>query len=231
MAKFKLNHGTVQVAGFKSREEVYVLLDCQVDLIGLPLFLDHHKPDLSLEQAKEIIETIAKPDKFVLITYLKSAQDIFNICTQLKIKIIQIHGDIDLVEVKKLKSFDEDLYLIKSLIVKGTQNLNNLLQQIDSHKNLFDCFIIDTFDPKTGASGATGKVQDWNVSQKLVQHSPKPVILAGGLTPQNVALGIEVVKPFAVDVHTGVEDKTGIKTATLVQSFVEQAREAFGKSR
>jgi phosphoribosylanthranilate isomerase len=62
-----------------------------------------------------------------------------------------------------------------------------------------DAFITDTFDPKTGASGATGKTHDWRVSRRLVELADRPIILAGGLTPENVKRAILEVRPAGVD--------------------------------
>ena len=87
-----------------------------------------------------------------------------------------------------------------------------------------DGFITDTYAPETGASGATGRTHDWAVSRRLVQLSPKPVILAGGLTPANVRQAIATVGPAGVDVHTGVEDASGRKDRGKVLAFVAAAR-------
>jgi len=94
-----------------------------------------------------------------------------------------------------------------------------------------DAFITDTFDPATGASGATGKTHDWTVSRRLVERSPKPVILAGGLTPGNVRNAIRKVRPAGVDVHTGVEGSDGRKRRDLVRTFVAEARAGFASLR
>ena len=90
-----------------------------------------------------------------------------------------------------------------------------------------DAFITDTFDPKTGASGATGKTHDWRVSRRLVELADGPVILAGGLSPENVKRAILEVQPAGVDSHTGVEDSSGRKSREKVRKFLSEANEAF----
>jgi phosphoribosylanthranilate isomerase len=90
-----------------------------------------------------------------------------------------------------------------------------------------DAFITDTFDPETGASGATGKTHDWEVSRKLVKMSARPVILAGGLNPANVRQAIYAVNPAGVDAHGGVEHPDGKKDRELVDTFVREATDAF----
>jgi len=92
---------------------------------------------------------------------------------------------------------------------------------------LVDAFITDSWDPATGACGATGRVHDWDVSRQLAELSPKPLILAGGLGPENVRQAIIQVRPAGVDAHTGVERPDGRKDEKRVRSFVEEARAAF----
>src|SRR4030095_10716833 len=90
-----------------------------------------------------------------------------------------------------------------------------------------DAFITDTFDPKTGASGATGKTHDWRVSRRLVELADRPIILAGGLTPDNVKRAILEVRPAGVDSHTGVEDSTSRKSREKVKKFFSENNYAF----
>jgi phosphoribosylanthranilate isomerase len=119
-----------------------------------------------------------------------------------------------------------DIEIIKSLVIykDNYQELENMVQDLFQW---VDYFITDTFDPVTGASGATGKTHDWKISKKLVEISPKPVILAGGLNPSNVRQAILQIKPAGVDVHTGVELSNGRKDYNLVGNFVLEAKQAF----
>jgi phosphoribosylanthranilate isomerase len=98
---------------------------------------------------------------------------------------------------------------------------------MQTYTDWVDAFLLDTFDPLTGASGATGKIHDWGISRRLVKISLRPVILAGGLTPLNVRQAVLTVRPAGVDVHTGVENHNGWKEQKLVKKFVSEAREAF----
>jgi phosphoribosylanthranilate isomerase len=105
------------------------------------------------------------------------------------------------------------------------------MEMIKSSSDYVDAFITDTFDPETGASGATGRTHDWHISKKLNMLSPKPLILAGGLTPENVYDAIIEVGPAGVDVHTGVENSTGRKDRDLVTQFITNAQKAFDEIR
>jgi phosphoribosylanthranilate isomerase len=79
--------------------------------------------------------------------------------------------------------------------------------------------LLDTF--VAGVPGGTGEAFDWNLVPK---QSPKPIILAGGLTPENVRAAIEQVQPYAVDVSGGVEQGKGIKSAEKVRAFIHAVK-------
>ena len=123
---------------------------------------------------------------------------------------------------------DPNLSLIKSLIIKQ-KNWTELEQTIQRYSSFVETFFTDTFDPDTGACGATGKTHDWSISRRIVEISTKPVILAGGLNPNNVREAILTVRPAGVDVHTGVEDGNGRKKQSLVEAFIRNGRSTFSE--
>jgi phosphoribosylanthranilate isomerase len=216
----------IQVAGIIDSEEAEMLMNLGVDYLGFPLRLPVNKDDLSEEEAVKVIKNIVLPHKPVLITYLDKAPEIIEFCDKLNVNIVQLHGHILIEELKKLKTSRPDIEIIKSLVVyqDNYSELNSIVQNLSEW---VDLFITDTFDPATGASGATGKTHDWKISSRLVEVSPKPVILAGGLNPSNVRQAILQIKPAGIDVHTGVESANGRKDYILVQNFVREAKDAF----
>ena len=197
-----------------------------VEYLGFPLRLPVNKEDISEEEATEVINEINAPHKAVLITYLDDATDIIGFCNKLNVKIVQLHGNIEIEELNKLKELREDIEVIKSLIVHE-DNLRELENMVNTFSQWVDMFITDTFDPATGASGATGKTHDWNVSRRLVEISPKPVIIAGGLNPSNVKEAILATNPAGVDVHSGIESPNGRKDFELTKEFIRECMEAF----
>ncbi len=216
----------IQIAGVKSLEEAKMLIDCGVRFIGFPLRLTVNAEDTTEEEARKIIGKIKDDAYPVLITYLDEHTEIIDFCDFLGVDIVQLHGKISAAELRKTKEFRPDLKIIKSLVVRKN-NFDELLADVEKLSPFVDAFITDTYDPETKAEGATGKTHDWNVSAKLVKISPKPVILAGGLTPANVAEAIKFVKPAGVDSHTGVENNRGDKDSELVKQFVNNAFKAF----
>jgi phosphoribosylanthranilate isomerase len=220
--------GIVQIAGVADRAEAMMLVEAGVHQIGFPLGLPVHREDISAGEAAKIIRLLEPPASAVLITYLNRAEEILEISKKIGVRKVQLHGRISLAEIVRLKSIAPDLTVIKSLIV-GSDNLAELEASVAGFSFHCDAFIIDTYDPATGACGATGKVHDWDISRRLRDISPKPVMLAGGLNPDNVCKAIAHVRPAGVDAHTGVEGSDGRKDAVLVRTFVREALAAFQK--
>lgn len=221
-----LINGLVQIAGVGSLEEGRMLVECGVDLLGFPLRLPVHAPDVSEDRARAIIGELG-PAVCVLITYEDDPDRLADLCHFLNVTTVQLHSDISPKILARIKD-RLSLRIFKSYVV-GREFLKP--QDFAREYSLVcDAFITDTYDPASGASGATGKVHDWSVSAELVRHSRLPVILAGGLTPANVRQAVKAVRPAAVDAHTGVEAPDGFKDPELVRAFVREARAGFAES-
>jgi phosphoribosylanthranilate isomerase len=221
-----LEPGLIQVAGIADWSEAALVASCGVRYLGFPLRLPVHRADLDEAEAAAIIRRLQPPAHGVLITYLSEAPAIVEFCARLGARIVQLHGDVTLAELRRLRVLDPGLTVIKSLVVgwHAAPELERMTQELAP---VVDAFITDTYDPATGAAGATGLTHDWSVSRRLVALSPRPVILAGGLNPGNVRSAIAAVRPYGVDVHTGVEDVAGRKSLEKLTAFLSEARLGF----
>lgn len=221
-----LKDNLIQIAGVKDEAEAHMLVQCGVQYLGFPFRLPVHREDCTEEAAGKIIAKLKPPHYGVLITYLLDALEIVRFCRNIGARIVQLHGDIKIDELKRLKELEPELIVVKSLIVGLYMNevLESMVVQLSP---IVDGFITDTYDPSNQATGATGKAHDWNTSKRLVQLSNRPVILAGGLTPKNVKEAILTVQPAGVDAHTGVENVSGRKSRNKVEEFVAEARAGF----
>lgn len=209
-----------------------MLAACGVTHVGLPLRLDFHAPDLSEDQARGIVAGLAGLCETVCITYQADAAGTLALCRFLGVSGVQLHGRMPLAELRALRAAAPRLFVIKSLVIGrggGRGGEAELLENARAAAPFVDAFLTDTFDPATGASGATGKAHDWAISRRLAEALPKPLILAGGLTPDNVAAAIAAVRPAGVDAHTGLEDAAGAKDEGKVRRFVTNARAAWAE--
>lgn len=218
--------GLIQVAGIIDQAEADMICDEGADWLGFALRLPAKNEDLSEADAASIIASIQPPRRGVVITYLTEAEEIKAFCAEVGVRTVQLHGDVPAAQLRTLRAIDPDLYVLKSLVVKD-DNMAELTRTVDEAAEWVDMFITDSFNPANGAKGATGLVHDWGMSAELVRISPRPLMLAGGLNPDNVAAAIEQVRPAAVDAHTGLEDASGRKDRAKVRRFVRQSREAF----
>ncbi len=217
----------IQIAGIHDLEEALLIHGCGVPYLGFPLALPVHREDCPPGVVRWIVSRLPASARPVLITYLQQAEAILALAEQTGIHIIQLHGAISLEQMRMLRRQRPRWVFVKSLIV-GRYTLEELKAQVTHFSPLVDAFITDSFDPTSGAEGATGLPHDWEISRKLVAYATRPVILAGGLRPDNVALAIEKVQPAGVDAHTGVEGPDGRKQETQVRAFVQATLQAFG---
>jgi len=226
MAEYFRVKNIVQIAGIIDKDEAQMLIECGAEYLGFPLCLHVNREDISESDAAEIIKSMKPPINSVLITYLNNAEEIIALCNYLNVSLLQIHGGISVDEISQLKFIAPHFHLIKSLIVRDN-NISELETIVHNFSPYIDAFITDTYNPATGACGATGKTHDWSISRKIVELLPLSVILAGGLNPYNVGEAIREVRPAGVDAYTGLGDRTGRKSKELVKAFVSEARKAF----
>ena len=218
--------GLIHIAGVVDRAEAEMLIECGAYHLGFPLVLGYHQEDLTTEVAAAIVEEFGTSAEFFLITYLKRAVDILALCSRLNVRCVQLHDEIASDEIAKLRDEAPWLKVIKSIIVR-TDGAMAFERDIEIYSPFVDAFITDTHDPTTGAIGATGKTHDWEISRQIVKVSPHPVVLAGGLNPDNVADAIHYVRPAGIDVHTGIERSDGRKDREMTLRFVEEAQRGF----
>jgi len=220
-----MQKGLIQIAGIHDIEEARLCESLGIRWLGFPLFLDVHTPDCSVEEAQSIIHDLQAETRPVLITYLTDPKKITEVADYLGVQWVQLHALWSLEGLDQLRQIAPTLKIIKSIVIHpGMATQTPYYQQFS---NRVEAFLTDTFDPGTGASGATGKIHDWAISRDLVEALEPPVILAGGLTPHNVADAIKMVHPYGVDCHTGVEDQNGRKDPKKLEMFIQACEQAF----
>jgi phosphoribosylanthranilate isomerase len=140
---------------------------------------------------------------------------------------IQLHNDMGPEDIEIIRDgINGRQKIIKTFTVSaGAREVMTagLIAQIDalSETGLIDGALLDS--GKTGMIGGTGITHDWSVSREIVENTDIPIILAGGLKPENVRDAVEQVRPFAVDTASGVETE-GNKDPAKVCRFIREAR-------
>ncbi|MCK5853249.1 phosphoribosylanthranilate isomerase [bacterium] len=214
-------HVKIQIAGVSSLDDSIRLIDLGVEGLGFTLRLPSGiHDDLTEEKAREIIAELPPFVGSVLITYITNPIEAVDFCKYLGVNTIQLHAPVEKGVMTEIKKRLLNIKIIKSINVVD-------LSAIDDTKTAAeeaDAIILDTYDPESGRHGATGLTHDWTISRQIVESCPKPVILAGGLNPDNVAEAIRKVQPWGVDVHTGIENFDGSPNHKKAADFVKNAR-------
>ena len=139
---------------------------------------------------------------------------------ELGVTTIQLHGDTTPQEAKEVRRELPYMKLYKAIHVTRIEAIQNA----ETYADVVDAVILDTINVSTNQVGGTGQTHDWSISAQIVKGLSIPVILAGGLNPDNVAEAIKQVQPFAVDVNSGVKNADGYKDFEKLKSFIERAK-------
>lgn len=184
----------------------------------LPVEVEPHA-----QLVKEIIRQIPPHIDTYIVTHLLNAHDILDLAHYVNSSGIQISEELDVSIVREVRERTHKK-IIKTVVVRDSSSIDIL----KSYEHYADYILLDTLS--AGYVGGTGKTSDWDLCRQLVKSSNKPVFLAGGLTPENVALGIQTVGADGVDVSTGVSTysesylRKDRKCPNKIRSFIQNAR-------
>lgn len=209
----------VKICGLTREEDLAVAVNMGADAVGFLVGVPESPRNLTLKRAKKLLSSVPVFVDKVVVTPSKSIEWLLEVNNMLKPSAIQIHGKKKL-DYKKIDESIQDTMLIKTIYV--TESTLNEKTIKDLKK--FDAILLDSFSKNQ--YGGTGKVHDWKLSQKIKKAlEPIPVILAGGLTSDNVKEAILTVKPYAVDVASGIEINPGIKDHKKIKAFIKNAKQ------
>lgn len=196
----------IKICGITRMDDALVAVEAGVDSIGL-VFYGPSPRAITVARASELVSRLPP---FVTVTGLfvnAPVGEILETVAQVGIDVVQLHGDESPEFCKALPG-----RVIKALRVASAGDVN-LSLGYDVAAILYDAKI-------SGLPGGSGRTFDWSLLQ---HHSGRcPMILAGGLNPGNVAQAVVEVRPYAVDVSSGVEVAPGVKDHSLVRKFVHE---------
>ncbi|MFC4024798.1 phosphoribosylanthranilate isomerase [Oceanobacillus longus] len=197
----------VKICGITSKEAANGAVESGADFIGF-VFADS-KRKISPANAASISKSIPASVKKVGVFVNESVENMMQIAEVVGLDVIQLHGD-EPPEVAEQLPYG---------IIKAFPAEKEVLEILKQYP--CDYCLLDT--PSKKSRGGNGTVFDWNLLDRLLLDRSK-VILAGGLTPENVKIGIEKVNPIAVDVSSGVETD-GKKDVNKIKQFITNAKQ------
>ena len=210
----------VKICGMRRVEDALAAVDAGADAVGCLVGLDYATPDrVDPPTARTIFAALPPFVARVLVTHRTGLAEVTALMRESGATVVQLHGDFPLVAISALREALPYAAIVKSVHVEGDDTIAAALAAARSA----DAILLDTI--ARGRIGGTGKTHDWSISARIRAASEKPVILAGGLSPKNVAEAIAKVRPFAVDVNSGTRGADGWKDHAKIRAFITAARE------
>ena len=202
----------VKICGITNPEDASLAAALGADALGF-IFYPKSPRFVRPEAARNIIRGLPPLVLTVGVFVDQEAGEVRELAGRVGLDWVQLHGQESPEYCHTLSR-----RVIKVFRVKGDE----IYAQISAYQGAVQAFLLDTFKP--GIPGGTGKVFDWEVARQAKEYGP--IILAGGLTPENVAQAIGVAQPAAVDVASGVEKEPGQKDPEKLRAFIESVKMA-----
>jgi phosphoribosylanthranilate isomerase len=200
----------VKICGITSIDDALHAVACGADALGLVFYAKSPRM-VSPDQARQIVASLPPLVTIVGLFVNEAPEKIREVVDFCGLDVIQLHGD---------EGPDQCLYpphrVLKALRVKGEQSLVGL-DDYQVSALLLDAWRADSY-------GGTGHVCDWQLAAQVAAR--RRVILAGGLTSENITEAIRLVRPYGVDVSSGVESALGRKDPDRVASFIRNSKSA-----
>jgi phosphoribosylanthranilate isomerase len=199
----------VKICGITNPEDAQSAVDSGADALGF-VFYKESPRYITPEQARSITMTLPSFTTTVGVYAHATIEEIERTISIAGLDVIQYHGD-DLPGLSQCSR-----RRIKAMSVTSLESLEPLKQ----YRDRVTAFLLDSYSP--GLPGGTGQLFNWDIALEAKQFGT--IILAGGLTPDNVADAVKRVHPYAVDVSSGVESRKGKKDHHKMKLFIERAK-------
>lgn len=209
---------SVKICGITREDDLETAAEGGADMIGFVVETPNSPRNLENRYAKELISSLPETIGSVAVTIFTSTNKLKQLVDNLEPDYIQLHGNF----IPSLNSIKK---AIPSERIIGTVNAlgEDALKKAVRFSNLLETVLLDS--NLDSGLGGTGLTHNWALSRKIKDAiKPRRLVLAGGLTPENVADAVRTVKPYGVDVSSGVEKKPGIKDHDKVIRFIAEAK-------
>ncbi len=202
----------VKICGITCIEDALHAADCGADALGLVFYAKSPRV-VTVEKAREIVAALPPFITSVGLFVNEEPARIVEIADRCGLDVIQLHGDEGPQECSYAPR-----RVVKALRVRGEESLAGI-EEFDVSAFLLDAWVAESY-------GGTGHSCDWQLAARVAEQHR--IVLAGGLNPDNVSEAVRLVKPYAVDVSSGVESSPGRKDPDLVAAFIRNARNTAG---
>ncbi|HET6466140.1 MAG TPA: phosphoribosylanthranilate isomerase [Nitrospiria bacterium] len=200
----------VKICGIMNVHDALAAAEFGADAVGFVLYRSSPRYT-DLKTIKNIIAQLPPFVTTVGVFANAEEREILSTVNECGLDVIQLQGDEPADLCRRLGS-----RVIKAIRIRDKFSLNRMIPY------KVRAFVLDTF--RDGQLGGTGETFDWNLAMEAKKFGK--IILAGGLTPDNIQQAVEQVRPYGVDVSSGVEERVGKKDLTKLKRFIELAKQA-----
>jgi phosphoribosylanthranilate isomerase len=201
----------VKICGITNAADALAAIDAGADLLGFN-FYEKSPRFVTAPDAERIGQQLPKKVDAVGIFVNAPAADVASLCKSLKLDAAQLHGDETAETVAELAG---SVTVVKAFRVDPCFDLKILNDYRGAFAFLFDAAL-------TGQYGGTGHATDWDAARRAAARHR--IILAGGLKVENVAAAVRIVRPYGIDVASGVESRPGKKDHGRLREFIQEVR-------
>ena len=220
----------VQIYSMTSVPDAVATAAAGADLIGLvvaepAVVAEAIGPDL----AREILAAIRPRSRGVALSLSDDRDEICAMVDAVRPDVLHVVArEIEPEDCAWIRKRIAPVMLLRAIAVRAGETLS----EADAHQDCLDYLMLDSGAKGPPYAGATGETHDWSISRTVVERSKIPVILAGGLSADNVADAIAAVRPWGVDsfTHTDIPGNRGKKDPARVRAFIAAAKHAFAKN-
>ena len=207
----------VKICGIQNKETLICCENKNVDFFGM-IFHSKSPRNISINQAEELQKNSCNMNiKGVGVFVNENIENIVKYIDKLKLKLVQLHGEEDEKYINEIKKFN--IKVIKKISVSNKKDIEN----IKNYKNV-DYFLFDYKPKQNELPGGNAKSFDWNILKEF--KLGKPWFLSGGINIDNIQYLKTEIKPFGIDLSSGVEKELGIKDNQIINNFIDKLKNA-----
>jgi phosphoribosylanthranilate isomerase len=208
----------VKICGIKSADDAHAVADAGADFLGFHVGLIGARSPLEAVDAGKVMREM--PDGSpVAVTSVSEPGRLVELARKTGAAVLQLYGDATPQQIAEVKAAMPPISVWKVINIAGDE----AIAEAKKYDGVTDAIVLDRAR-RDGARGGSGQTLDWDIAKSIVEAVSTPVILAGGLNPENVAEAIHAVQPYGVDVNSGVTNPDGSKDLAKVKLFIERAK-------
>lgn len=214
----------IKICCMASVEEARLCAEHGADLVGLVGPMPSGAGIITPQKCREISDAAAAWISPILLTSSETVEDIIRDIRDANVRAVQLVRHVEPAVHRKLAAALPRVRRFQVIHVED----GTALDLIDLYAGLADAFLLDSGRPGSHELGGTGRVHDWTISAEFVAKSPLPVFLAGGLNPGNAGDALRRVKPFGLDICSGVRTQDDRLDPEKLSAFIQAVEAATG---